>query len=108
MLRPECNGIAQIWLVGSAPGGDARWGQSDLAGNLWEYTVDYFGPALDCTDCARHVPTPPGTGQYAGHVSRGGAYEYDLGDGLWDRDFYYPSEPRFAGLGFRCAYDAIE
>ena len=103
---PECKGLAQIWRVGSAPGGNGRWGQSDLAGNLWEYTLDYFGPALACADCARHIPQPPGTGERATHVSRGGSYNMDLGDGLVNRDFYYPSGPRAPNLGFRCAYDA--
>jgi len=102
----DCSGIAQIWPVGSAPGGDGRWGQSDLAGNLWEYTVDYFGPALSCSDCARHVPTPPASGHNLTHVSRGGAFQFDLGDGIWNRDFYYPTVPRSPDLGFRCAYDA--
>jgi formylglycine-generating enzyme required for sulfatase activity len=99
----DASGIAQIWPVGASPAGDARWGQSDLVGNLWEYTVDYFGPALDCADCARHVPMTP-VGQDISHVSRGGGYAFDLGDGLWLRDFYYPTGPRDPHLGFRCAY----
>jgi sulfatase modifying factor 1 len=103
-------GIVQIWPVGSSPAGDGLWGQSDLAGNLWEYTVDYFGPALDCTDCARHVPITPATpaGQDLRHVSRGGSYAFDFGDGLWLRDFYYPTGPRDPHLGFRCAYGPKE
>lgn len=104
--RPECKGLAQIWLVGSAPAGDGRWHQSDLAGNLWEHTVDYFGPALACADCARHVPDAPATGQKLSHVSRGGAFNLALGDGLVSRDFYYPPGPRDQSLGFRCAYES--
>ena len=98
--------ITQIWPVGSSPAGDGRWGQSDLAGNLWEYTVDFSGPALDCANCARHVPATPATaaGQDLSHVSRGGSYGFDLGDGLWLRDLYYPTGPRDPHLGFRCAY----
>ncbi|WP_437285269.1 formylglycine-generating enzyme family protein [Sorangium sp. So ce406] len=41
-------------VVGSrSPRGDGLWGQADLAGNLWEWTLDVEGPYLDpCVDCA--------------------------------------------------------
>jgi formylglycine-generating enzyme required for sulfatase activity len=36
-----------------SPKGDGRWGHSDLAGNLWEWTLDWFAPYTNpCTDCA--------------------------------------------------------
>jgi sulfatase modifying factor 1 len=37
-----------------SPKGDAKWGQSDLAGNAWEWTLDYSPKRyiLPCTDCA--------------------------------------------------------
>ncbi|WP_437596635.1 formylglycine-generating enzyme family protein [Sorangium sp. So ce590] len=42
-------------VVGSkSPRGDGRWGQADLAGNLWEWTLDFHGPYLArCSDCAK-------------------------------------------------------
>ncbi|XXX73651.1 SUMF1/EgtB/PvdO family nonheme iron enzyme [Sorangium sp. So ce134] len=41
--------------VGSkSPRGDGRWGQADLAGNLWEWALDFDGPyPSPCRDCAR-------------------------------------------------------
>ncbi|XYH94404.1 formylglycine-generating enzyme family protein [Sorangium sp. So ce1128] len=40
--------------VGSrSPRGDGLWGHADLAGNLWEWTLDFEGPYPDpCPDCA--------------------------------------------------------
>lgn len=42
--------------VGSeAPKGSARWGQADMAGNLWEWTLDWSAkvyPQASCADCA--------------------------------------------------------
>jgi formylglycine-generating enzyme required for sulfatase activity len=46
------NGIAP---VGSLPAGAARWGQLDLAGNLWEWQLDWAdtpSATQSCTDCA--------------------------------------------------------
>ncbi len=41
-------------VVGSdSPTGDGKWGQSDLAGNAWEWNLDGFaGYATPCADCA--------------------------------------------------------
>ena len=42
-----------VLAVGSLPQGDGRWGQSDLAGNISEWTLDWAGAYLStCTDCA--------------------------------------------------------
>jgi formylglycine-generating enzyme required for sulfatase activity len=41
--------------VGSAsPKGDGKRGQSDLGGNVWEWTLDYFATYQNpCADCAQ-------------------------------------------------------
>ena len=44
------NGIAP---VGSVPAGKARWGQLDLAGNLWEWVLDAADSALDGPELQR-------------------------------------------------------
>lgn len=49
-----CNG-ARVDRVGSqSPKGDARWGQTDLSGNVSNWTLDWASaaPPLPCSDCA--------------------------------------------------------
>jgi formylglycine-generating enzyme required for sulfatase activity len=91
------NGAAS--RVGStSPKGDGKWGQADLAGNVWEWTLDWYQTPYtsSCEDCANLTP---GTER----VFRGadfnhtalylrGAYRY-LG-APESRDYY---------LGIRCA-----
>lgn len=40
--------------VGMKPKGDGKWGQSDLGGNAWEWTLDWSPKryAMPCRDCA--------------------------------------------------------
>jgi formylglycine-generating enzyme required for sulfatase activity len=40
--------------VGMKPKGDGRWGQSDLGGNAWEWTLDWNSSSvpMPCHDCA--------------------------------------------------------
>jgi formylglycine-generating enzyme required for sulfatase activity len=48
--KPELSDIAP---VGSVPGGAGRWGQMDLAGNLSEWVLDWFGSyGAACNNCA--------------------------------------------------------
>jgi formylglycine-generating enzyme required for sulfatase activity len=49
-----CTGVANIAPVGTTLLGGGLWGQLDLAGDLWEWNLDWwFADALDpCTDCA--------------------------------------------------------
>ena len=50
-----CGGTCKLLNVGSkSPKGDGKWGQSDLGGNVWEWTLDYAGGAypMPCHDCA--------------------------------------------------------
>jgi formylglycine-generating enzyme len=57
--------------VGTKPRGDGRWGQSDLAGNVAEWTLDWYATYVNpCTDCANL--TNPGQPSY--RVFRGGNY----------------------------------
>jgi formylglycine-generating enzyme required for sulfatase activity len=57
--------------VGSeSPKGDGKWGQADLAGNVWEWTLDGFAnpyAQTPCTDCANEAAT-------SSRVYRGGSF----------------------------------
>ncbi len=96
---PEtCVGSSNIGPVGAAAKGAGRYGQLDIAGNVEEWTLDWFAPYVDpCVDCAQVEPLSVRT-------IRGGSYDLvsrDLtpwfrGDGL------YPPG-RSADVGVRCA-----
>jgi sulfatase modifying factor 1 len=49
---PDCT-LTDLVAVGTKPAGDGRWGQSDLAGNVLEWTLDWAAAyPSSCTDCA--------------------------------------------------------
>lgn len=97
-----CNGT-NIASVGSAPLGAARWGHLDMAGELWEWTLDsYPGAALPegysepCTDCVYSTSA-------VDRLVRGGQFanpESSLETTFRDNG---PAGGRFPGVGIRCA-----
>ena len=65
-------GSGGVAVVGSRPLGNGRYGQSDLAGNLWEWAVDgYVSPyaAGTCTNCSNVAPMFDA-------VNRGGGFDH--------------------------------
>ncbi len=76
-LAPEGCVSAGPRQVGSrSPNGDGLWGQSDLAGNVWEWTLDWFAngyippdPEV-CHDCAN----TDDTANTMSRVVRGGSF----------------------------------
>jgi formylglycine-generating enzyme required for sulfatase activity len=68
-----CTGVTNIAPVGSVPAGNGRYGQSDLAGNLWEWTLDWYAsPYLNpCNNCS-YVQA-----NAADRVPRGGGFNTD-------------------------------
>lgn len=89
--------FAPISSVGSRPTGAGRFGHEDLAGNVWEWTLDAYDPSyvVPCVDCARlSGPT---------RVFKGGAWNSVAGElrPTW-RDGRDPAA-RSDTFGFRCA-----
>jgi formylglycine-generating enzyme required for sulfatase activity len=91
-----CTGLTNIGLVGAATSGAGRWGQQDLAGDLWERVLDWYAPYTACIDCTNFSPT-------ANQVLRGGGFDDD-GSTLSpaDRGLGTPGL-RARHVGFRCA-----
>jgi sulfatase modifying factor 1 len=55
-----CTGVANIAPVGTAALGAGLWGQLDLAGNVFEWNLDWaHAPYVDpCIDCTYLTPSP--------------------------------------------------
>jgi formylglycine-generating enzyme required for sulfatase activity len=92
----SCSSVSNIAPVGTSTLGAGLWGQIDLAGELWEWNIDWDGPYADpCTDCA-YLTTA------IGRVERGGAFAgsaLGLVPSLRSNDV----SERFYGAGLRCA-----
>jgi formylglycine-generating enzyme required for sulfatase activity len=71
-LPGTCNDLAaDIGTVNVDPGGAARWGQLNLAGNMAEWTLDWYGTyPMPCQDCSQTT-----TGAY--RIERGGNFQDD-------------------------------
>jgi formylglycine-generating enzyme required for sulfatase activity len=91
-----CSGIANLPAVGTARRGAARWGHLDMAGEVYQWTLDWYAAYVDpCVDCAF-------ASDGSNRVIRGGYFAYD-GTYLLpsNRGNFPPS--RVSGVGFRCA-----
>jgi formylglycine-generating enzyme required for sulfatase activity len=93
-------GVCQVSAnnVGSeSPTGDGLYGQADLAGNVWEWNLDWYAsPYVNpCTDCANLTPA-------SSQVSRGGGFGSDTADVLVSNRGAPPTD-RVVDVGARCA-----
>jgi len=89
--------VTDLVAVGTKPLGDGRWGHSDLAGNVWEWTLDWYATYVNpCTDCVNIKAT-------SSRVLRGGSFVNDA-SGL-RAGYRGDNGPavRGIGIGIRCA-----
>jgi formylglycine-generating enzyme len=99
----SCTGVTNIAPVGSVPAGNGKYGQSDLAGNMEEWNLDFFpNPAtilpFPCRDCATFEPA-------SGRVIRDSDFRTtDLKYNRWE--FPEPPSRRSWTRGARCARSA--
>jgi formylglycine-generating enzyme required for sulfatase activity len=100
-----CTGIANVAPVGSIAAGIGFYGQMDLAGNVWEWNLDWHVDAypLPCSDCANLIEPQPPSSAY--RVIRGAGFP-NTWQGLraGDRGLAIPTWYD-ATFGVRCARD---
>ena len=85
--------------VGSKPAGASPYGALDMAGNVYEWTSDWYAPYPD-------APIKyPEYDQKLKVVRGGGFYGYNFGAATYFRSVDYP-RARSQWIGFRCVKDA--
>ena len=93
----SCSGVTNIAPVGTVAAGAGRWGQLDLAGNVWEWNLDwsqsFVAPCNNCTNLA--------VGSL--RAFRGGSFDYFASSlPAATRNNYWPAV-RGSRFGGRCA-----
>jgi sulfatase modifying factor 1 len=88
--------------VGSVPLGDSPYGLHDMAGNIQEFTRDWYAPYA--APLASDPAGPASSGTLAEHPIRGGHYGHHSADQIssWARD-HDIAIGTGANYGFRCA-----
>ncbi len=94
------NGVSIAPVGTKSPKGDGKWGQADLAGGVWEWTLDWYSYhyATPCVDCAIVMQNAA-----SNRVARGAGWNHVASSLLTSvRDEVAPTI-HFGNLGGRCA-----
>ncbi len=91
-----CAGEGNIAPVGTTTLGAGLWGQLDLAGDLWEWPLDWYAAYRACTDCADFT-----VASY--RVFLGGSFGSGVYELLPPFRVLTDPESRSSNAGFRCS-----
>lgn len=92
-------GVGSTWMVGSRPMGASAFGALDMAGNVWEWVSDWYGPSYDPAETVD--PTGPGMGTL--RVLRGGGWYHSMAaDFTATHRHEVAPDLADAYIGFRC------
>ena len=96
-----CDGYSRSAPVGSFPDGASPYGALDMAGNVWEWVLDWYDPEY-YFDSPLNNPIGPSSGTVRG--VRGGSWlNYELDSRTTHRQWHNPADSTH-GIGFRCVH----
>jgi formylglycine-generating enzyme required for sulfatase activity len=98
------NNVGDTSKVGSYPSGVSPYGIYDMAGNVWEWVMDWHSNTY-YQNSPKSNPLGPDTG--TNRVLRGGAWSgNEIGVISFSRHGYLPLDT-YINIGFRCARDVM-
>jgi formylglycine-generating enzyme required for sulfatase activity len=93
----SCADVSNIAPVGTAASGASLWGHLDLAGEVWEWNLDWFDDYTStCIDCANVT-------EASSRVFRGSYFGSTPSYLFPSLRFAYAPAVRGNDIGFRCA-----